>query len=136
MIVMDNNLVSSNLTTIIFFIGFYQLLLSPLTIFIIILSIWINIIIHLLIKNDIRIHNNYITYITISLLTILFISVYSLGGIFALNIQYLFSLKYFYSIDNTNLIPYFTLSCIFVILIFIPLIYHMTTYNMIHYWFI
>jgi hypothetical protein len=86
MIVMDNNLVSSNLTTIIFFIGFYQLLLSPLTIFIIIASIWINIIIHLLMKNDIRIHNNYITYITISLLTILFIAVYSLGGIFALNI--------------------------------------------------
>lgn len=83
---MDNKLVSSNITNILLFLSFYQPLLSPLTIMLIILSIWANNVFHFYIKRDPWLLKNYISYISITSLILLFLVIYNLGGILAINI--------------------------------------------------
>lgn len=128
-VLVHNTITSSNVILVFMYLGFYQSLLSTLSLIFITLDLLLNFMFDSYVKKDQTRHRSYISYYNIIMIIQFALFIFALGGLFAFNMQINYSNRYFTGDYDDNFFPYFLITSIVIILIYTPTFWLLSRHN-------
>lgn len=125
----QNTITSSNVILVFMYLGFYQSLLSTLSLIFITLNLLCNYLFDRYLKKDETRPRSYISYYNITMIIQFALFIFAMGGLFAFNLQINYSNRYFTGDYDDNFFPYFLITSLVIILIYTPTFWFLTRHN-------
>lgn len=125
----QNTITSSNIILVFMYLGFYQSLLSTLSLTFITANLGLNVLFDKYLKKDDTKHRSYLSYYNITMIIQFALFIFAMGGLFAFNIQINYSNRYFSGKYDDNFFPYFLITSIVIITIYSPTFWLLTRHN-------
>lgn len=129
--ILDNSIVTTNIVTMFMYLGFYQSLLTPASLLVLCSNFFIIYLVNRKIQKNKSLLKYYLSYHNITMITMLCIFTFGVGGFLSFNINYNYSYQYQKNQSGDTFLPYFFVTSISIMIVFTPSLYLLMRNNSI-----